>query len=51
MPELFKWVQSGTRIGIHNYLVKRGVYVAKYSNKYSLSRVLTDVLLEEEPHK
>ena len=51
MLELFKWVQSSTRIGIRNYLVKRGVYIAKYSNKYPLSKVLMDIFLEEEPYK
>ena len=51
MPELFKQVQSGTRMGIHNYLIKRGVYITKHSNRYPLGRVLTDVLLEEEPYK
>ena len=49
--KLFKQIQSETRIGIHNYLVKRGVYITKHSNKYLLGRVLIDVLLEEEPYK
>ena len=38
-------------MGIRNYLVKRGVYIAKYSNRYLLGKVLTDILLKEEPHK
>ena len=38
-------------MGIYNYLVKRGVYVAKHSNRYLLGKVLIDILLEEEPHK
>ena len=38
-------------MGIYNYLIKRGVYIAKYSNRYPLSRVLMDILLKEEPYK
>ena len=38
-------------MGIRNYLVKRGVYIAKYNNRYLLNRVLMDVFLKEEPYK
>jgi hypothetical protein len=33
-PELFKRVRSETRIGIRNYLVKRGVYVVKQDKRH-----------------
>ena len=49
--EFFKQVQFGIKMGIHNYLVKRGVYITKHSNKYLLGRILTDVFLEEKPYK
>jgi len=51
MLELFTQVQSNTRIGIHKYLVKRGVYVIKQDKRYSLSKVLTDITNKEEFHK
>ena len=50
-PETFKRVQSNTRMGIRQYLVKRGVYVVKQDKRYSLGKVLTDVANEEEFHE
>ena len=38
-------------MGIRNYLIKRGVYVAKHSNRYLLNRVLMDIFLKEELYK
>ena len=38
-------------MGIYNYLVKKGAYITKYSNKYPLNRVLMDIFLKEEPYK
>jgi len=51
MPELFIQVQSNTRIGIRKYLVKRGVYIIKQDKRYSLSKVLTDIINKEEFYK
>ena len=47
-PELFKQVQSSTRTGIRNYLVKRGVYIATYSNRVTISERLFEVIQREE---
>jgi len=38
-------------MGIHKYLVKRGVYIVKQDKRYSLSKVLTDVANKEEFYK
>ena len=38
-------------MGIYNYLVKRGVYIIKQDKRYSLSKILTDVVNEEEFYK
>ena len=38
-------------MGIHNYLVKRGVYTIKQNKRYSLNKILTDIINKEEPYK
>ena len=42
--ELFKQVQPGTRIGIRNYLVKRGVYITIYSRRVTILEWLFKVI-------
>ena len=38
-------------MGIRKYLVKRGVYIVKQDKRYSLSKVLTDIVNKEEFYK
>jgi sulfur transfer complex TusBCD TusB component (DsrH family) len=40
----FKRMRSKLRAKLQIYLLKRGVYVAIYNNRYTLSKVLFDVL-------
>jgi len=47
----FRKIRSITRAKLRTHLLQRGVYVATYSNRYPLYKVLYDVLIEEEPHK
>jgi len=47
----FRKICSITRAKLRTYLLQRGVYVATYSNRYPLYKVLYNVLIEEEPHK
>ena len=44
-------MRSKSRAKLQIHLLKRGVYVAIYNNRYTLSEVLFDVLQEEKPHK
>ena len=47
----FRKIHSVTRVKLHTHLLQKGVYVAIYSNKYPLYKVLYNVLIEEEPHE
>jgi len=47
----FRKIRSITRVKLCTYLLQRGVYIATYSNRYPLYKVLHDVLTEEEPHE
>ena len=47
----FKLLRRDTRIKLRLYLVRRGVYVAPYSTKYSISDTLFDTLNEEKQYK
>ena len=47
----FRKIRSITRAKLHTYLLQGGVYVAIYSNRYLLYRVLYNALIEEEPYK
>jgi len=47
----FRKIRSITRAKLRTYLLQRGVYVAIYSNRYPLYKVLYNVLTEEEPHE
>jgi len=47
----FRKIRSIIRAKLRTYLLQRGVYVATYSNRYPLYKVLHNVLIEEEPHK
>jgi len=47
----FRKIRSITKAKLHTYLLQRGVYVAIYSNRYPLYKVLYNVLIEEEPYK
>ena len=38
-------------MGICNYLVKKGVYIVKQDKRYSLSKVLMDIINKKEPYK
>jgi hypothetical protein len=40
----FKRMRSKLRVKLRIYLLKRGVYIAIYNNRYTLSKVLFDVL-------
>jgi sulfur transfer complex TusBCD TusB component (DsrH family) len=40
----FKRIRSKLRAKLRIYLLKRGVYIAIYNNRYTLSKVLFDVL-------
>jgi hypothetical protein len=44
-------MRSNSRAKLQTHLLKRGVYIATHNNKYTLSKVLFDLLQEEEPHK
>jgi sulfur transfer complex TusBCD TusB component (DsrH family) len=37
-------MRSKLRVKLQIYLLKRGVYIAIYNNRYTLSKVLFDVL-------
>jgi len=47
----FRKIRSVTRAKLRTYLLQRGVYVATYSNRYPLYKVLHNILIEEEPYK
>ena len=47
----FRKLRTDTRARLRTHLLRRGVYVAKHNNRYLISKVLVDVLTEEEPYK
>ena len=47
----FRKIRSITRAKLRTYLLQRGVYVAIYSNRYPLYKVLYNALIEEKPYK
>jgi hypothetical protein len=49
--ERLKMLRTDLRGGLRTHLLRRGVYVAKHNNRYTLSKVLSDVLAEKETHE
>jgi len=47
----FRKIRSVTRAKLRTYLLQRGVYIAIYSNRYLLYKVLYNVLIIKEPYK
>jgi len=40
-----------TRLKLWTYLLKRGVYIKLYNNRYSMASILYNIITEEEQHK
>jgi len=49
--DTFRKVQTDTRARLRTHLLRRGVYVAAYNKRNSISKVLADTIAEEEFHK
>ena len=47
----FKHMQINIKVKIHTHLLKRGVYVGRYNNRYLILKALFNLFQEEEPYK